>query len=59
MLCLDPRLFTNFKYSLTQIDSTHYNTFSDTQTTLNQKVTNYKVVDLIELYRFDIKCILI
>jgi hypothetical protein len=31
------------------------NTFLDIQTTLNRKVINYKLVDLTELYKFDIK----
>lgn len=42
-----------------QIGLRHCNTFSDIQTNLNRKVINYEVVDIVELYKFDINFIFI
>lgn len=57
--CLHMSSFRNFKSSLIQIYLRTYSIFSEIQSTSNQEVINYKVVDLIELYKFYIKFIFI
>lgn len=59
MFCLHPVSLRNYKYSLMQIDRRPCNIFLNIQTALNRKVIQYKVVDFVELYKFDLLFIFI